>query len=213
MYVCVWWQWVYITGIEFHITSCSTYKKGHSSQSMKRCEIDHKKLWRDDSPHWPRANTVDNGRQKKKKEKKESPLASNQNGRGFLSSLSALYSFYPLFSSLQPSLLLAGVICSPSHLVRGWLCSLWRPSSRGGTASSAWQPEAGMSLPPEFSQRQAERGTVISCLGLSALIKIWFARWIRSHLFRMWRNHRATGAESGIPTLSAFGHTLKTIIG
>lgn len=132
-----------------------------------------------------------------KKEKKETPLASNQNGSGFLSSLFALSSIYLLFSSLQLSLLLAGVICSLSHLVRGWLCSLRWPNSHRGTPSplSAWQPEVGMLLPPELSPRPAEWATVISCLGLSALIKIWFARWIRSHLFRMWRNDRATGVE------------------
>lgn len=37
MYVCAWWQWVCIVGIQFHISSRSTYKKGHSFQSMKWC--------------------------------------------------------------------------------------------------------------------------------------------------------------------------------
>lgn len=140
---------------------------------------------------------VERKKKKRKNEKKETPLASNQNGSRFLPSLFALSSVYPLFSSLQPSLLLAGVICSPSHLVRGWLCSLWRPTSHRGAVSllSAWQPEVGVLLPPELSPRQAERGTVIPCLGLSVLIKIWFARWIRSHLFRLWGNDRATGVE------------------
>ena len=157
----------------------------------------------------PGVTMIDNGRKKKKKWKESYSSGQQSNGSEFLSSLFSTSSIYPLFSSLKPSLLLAGVICSPSHFVRGWLCSLWWPTSHRGTASlpSAWQPEVGMPFPPELSPGWAERGTLICLLALSALIKTWFSRWILSHLFSMRRNDRATGTKSGILTLSGIGHT------
>lgn len=192
---------VCIGSIQFHISSCSTYKKRSliSVNEMMLNRPQEALTARFASQAWGQL-TVDNGSRGKKGwcgvggAGGTTPGSSNQNGSGFPSSLFALSSIYPFFSPLQPSLLLAGVICSPSHLVSGWLCSLWWPTSHEGTAlplsafkTRGWHFCSLQSCPP----RRDERGTVISCLSPSVPIKIWCARWIRAHLFKMWSDDKS----------------------
>lgn len=132
------------------------------------------------------------------------------------SSLFALSSIYSLLSSLQPSLLLAGVICSPSHLVSRWLCSLWWPTSHKGTAAlplSAFKTRGWHFAP---SRVVPKKGMSEGLWYPASVCQRWSRYDLHGELEFIYSECEATTKlqawKWGILTLSAIGHAFKSLI-
>lgn len=119
-------------------------------------KIHHKKRWQLDLLHQPRTNMADNGRRIKDIWRKK------MNYYWLTMRLEEdFFYFYFLCSPLNPIspptspafLPLAGVICSPSHLVRQGARSVWQPLS-GGESSSVSMKNPGVCawLPQDVTQ-------------------------------------------------------------
>lgn len=162
-------------------------------------------------------NTAGNGSGGVREEKEKRPLAvAIKMEVDSPSSLFALSSIYPLLSSLQPSLLLAGVICSPSHLVSRWLCSLWWPTSHKGTAAlplSAFKTRGWYFAP---SRVVPKKGMSEGLWYPASVCQRWSRYDLHGELEFIYSECEAmTKLQAwkwGILTLSAIGHAFKSLI-